>query len=113
MLLMLDIYFALVLFHLAFGANIPKIPDSPPSPYLQELAGQPQVECTSSIDWKGDGYNNEDCRAAVQQLYNVEVFKHQGANFEFLAKGASPKTSHSTMTTPRRYTYGKGSSTKF
>ncbi|CAD6592865.1 MAG: hypothetical protein ASARMPREDX12_006535 [Alectoria sarmentosa] len=100
--------FAAVLIRLAFGASIRTLPIAPSCPRTNGgLRAPAHFECTTSIDWVGDGYNNEDCRAAVQRLYNVEVTKHGYAEFEFLLPGAIPYTSNPVMQTPRRYTVGK------
>ena len=64
----------------------------------------PKFACTNSIDWVGDRYNNEDCRATVQRLHNVEVAKHQKQEFEFMLPGAINKTNLPLMQTPRKYT---------
>ena len=63
--------------------------------------------CTNSMDWMGDGYNNEDCRAVVQRFFFVEVSKHHQAEFEFILPGAENKTDKPMMPTPRRYTVGE------
>ena len=70
-------------------------------------AGQPQYGCTNSIDWRGDGYNNNDCRAVVQRFFFAEVTEHGSQEFEFLAPGANRTTGKDVKRTPRRYTVGK------
>ncbi|KAL6720352.1 hypothetical protein ACLMJK_002273 [Lecanora helva] len=59
------------------------------------------------MDWMGDGYSNEDCKAVVQRFFFVEVAKHKTQEFEFLSPGAEKKTSKPVMRTPRRYTVGR------
>ena len=100
--------FAVVLLsvRLACGANI-RTPPSCPANTAAGLGSQPHFECTASIEWVGDGFDDEHCRAAIQRLYNVEVAKHGNAEFEFLLPGAIPYTSNPVMQTPRRYRVGQ------
>ena len=101
------ISFAVVSIRLTFGANIPTLPTEFSCPRTVEgLVDHPHFECTPSVDWVGDGFNEENCRAAIQRLYNVEVTKHGRTVFEFLLPGAIPYTSNPVMQTPRRYTVG-------
>ncbi len=76
-------------------------------PQTQLAGSTSQFACTDSIDWVGDGYDNENCRATIQRLYNVEVTKHKKQQFEFLLPGASNKTDNPVMQTPRKYIVGK------
>ena len=99
--------FAAIFIYLAFGANILTFPStSSCSEAIAGLSSEPHFECTASIDWLGDQFNIEQCRAAVQRLYNVEVTKHGNTDFEFLLPGAIPYSSNPVMPTPRRYTVG-------
>lgn len=100
--------FAAVFFRSTFGAIVRTSPVAPPCPRtIDGLQGQPHVKCTESSDWTGDGFNNENCRAAIQKLYNVEVAIHKQSEFEFLSPGAIPYTSNPVMKTPRRYSVGQ------
>lgn len=100
--------FAAAFICLAFGATKRAVPIAPSCPRtIGGLQTEPHFECTTSVDWVGDGYNNEDCRAAIQRLYNIEVTKHGNTEFEFLLPGAIPYTSNPVMQTPRRYSVGK------
>ena len=101
------VLFAVVFTCLACGANIRALPVAPSCLKTGGLQSQSHFECTTSIDWVGDGYNNEDCRATVQRLYTVEVTKHHDTEFEFLSPGAMPYTSNPVMQTPRRYSVGQ------
>lgn len=102
------ISFAAAFIRLAYGMNIRTLPIAPSCPRtIGGLQAQPHFECTPSIDWVGDGYNNENCRATIQRLYNVEVTKHGNTEFEFLLPGAIPYTSNPVMQTPRRYSVGQ------
>lgn len=93
--------------YLAFGANILTLPvTSSCSETIAGLSSEPHFACTASTDWVGDQFNIEQCRAAVQRLYNVEVTKHGSTDFEFLLPGAIPYTSDPVMLTPRRYRVG-------
>lgn len=96
-----------LLLRLTSSATIPA--SSEPACPRGFLSGpnQPVYGCTDSIDWLGDGYSNEDCRAAVQKFYFIEVAKHGEQNFEFLLPGATRKTINPPMQTPRRYTVGQ------
>ena len=67
---------------------------------------EPPYGCTDSMDWVGDGYKNEDCRAVIQRLFFVEVTKHGSSQFEFVLPGAENKTDKPIMRTPRRYVVG-------
>lgn len=96
------------LLRLAFSAGIQLPAASTCKRPQTQLAGSTsQFACTDSIDWIGDGYNNENCRATIQRLYNVEVTKHKKQQFEFLLPGASNKTDNPVMQTPRKYIVGK------
>lgn len=68
---------------------------------------QPDYACTNDIDWFGDRYNTEDCMAAVQRLWNTAVSQYQSSEFEFLAPGATNKTTLPTIQTPQRYSSGQ------
>ena len=103
------ITFAAVSIRLTFGANhirTSSIETSCPRT-VGVLEGDPHFECTPSVDWVGDGFNEESCRAAIQRLYNIEVTAHGKTEFEFLLPGAVPYTSNPAMQTPRRYTVGQ------
>lgn len=104
------ITFVAVSFRLILGASIHTLPIEPSCPRtIGGLGGDPHFECTPSVDWTGDGFNEESCRAAIQRLYNVEVTAHGRTEFEFLLPGAVPYTSNPVMKTPRRYTVGQSS----
>ena len=108
MMLSKIVSFATVSVYLVFGANVGTLPIT--SSCRKTIAGsasEPQSECTASIDWVGDQFNLEQCRAAIQRLYNVEVTKHGNTDFEFLSPGAIPYTSNPVMHTPRRYKVGQ------
>lgn len=92
----------------AFSSNI-QLPTASTCkrPQTQLAARNAEFACTNSIDWVGDGYNNDDCRATIQRLYNVEITKHGRQEFEFLSPGATNKTALPAMRTPRRYIVGK------
>ena len=99
--------FAVVFVGLASGANKHTLAAGSSCPNdFRELQSEPHFECTHSIDWRGDGFNTENCLAAIQRLYNVEVTKHGNTEFEFLLPGAIPYTSNPVMQTPRRYSVG-------
>lgn len=104
MMLAIIISLAAVSIRIAFGANTRTLPITSSCPRTD--GGFPG-QCTASIDWVGDGFNQEDCRAAIQRLYNVEVTKHGNTEFEFLLPGAIPYTSNPVMPTPRRYIVGQ------
>ena len=107
MMLLKVVSFAAVSTYLAFGANVLTLPITPSCPEtIAGLSSEPHFECTASIEWVGDQFNVEQCRAAVQRLYNVEVTKHGSTDFEFLLPGAIPYTSNPVMHTPRRYKVG-------
>lgn len=102
------ITFAAVSIRLTFGAKIPTLPIDTSCPRtMGGLEGDPHFECTASLDWLGDGFNEENCRATIQRLYNVEVVAHGRTEFEFLLPGTVPYTSNPVMQTPRRYTVGQ------
>ena len=93
---------------LALCANIRSLPLAPSCPRIAAgLQSLPGFECTASVEWMGDGFNDEHCRAAIQRLYNVEVTEHGNTEFEFLLPGAIPYTSNPVMQTPRRYRVGQ------
>lgn len=100
--------FAAVFIHVVFGANILTLPIPSSCPRTTAgLGSEPHFECTSSIDWVGDQFDRENCRGAIQRLYNVEVAEHGNTDYEFLLPGAIPYTSNPVMQTPRRYNVGQ------
>lgn len=100
--------FAAVSSHVVFGANILTLPIPSSCPRTTAgLGSEPHFECTASIDWVGDQFDRENCRGAIQRLYNVEVAEHGNTNYEFLLPGAIPYTSNPVMQTPRRYNVGQ------
>lgn len=108
MMLVNHVSFAAVFIRLASSANIRTLPIASSCPRTNGgPETPPHSECTTSIDWVGDGFNIEDCRATVQRLYNDEVTKHGNTKFEFLLPGAVPYTSNPVMQTPRRYSVGQ------
>ena len=108
MLVQIASFAVAVSLRLALGANIRALPLAPScSRTATGLQTQPVYECTASIEWRGDGFNDENCRAAIQRLYNIEVTKHGNTEFEFLLPGAIPYTSNPVMQTPRRYRVGQ------
>ena len=108
MMLATIISFVVGFFRLALGASVGTSPTVSSCPgTIAGLQTNPHFECTPSIDWVGDGFNVEDCAAAIQSLYNVEVRKHGNTDFEFLLPGAIPYTSNPVMRTPRRYSVGQ------
>ena len=68
---------------------------------------QPDYACTKDGDWFGESYNQEDCMAAVQRLWNVAVSQYETTQFEFLAPGATNTTTLPTVKTPQRYSSGQ------
>ena len=102
------VMFAAVSTYIAIGANILTLSSTSSCPKtIAGLSSEPHFECTASIDWVGDHFNVEQCRGAVQRLYNVEVTEHGSTDFEFLLPGTVPYTSNPVMPTPRRYTVGQ------
>ncbi len=59
--------------------------------------------CTDNKHWKGSGATNQDCKAAIELLYKVEVILHGDKDFEFLSAKAKERLPD-WMRTPRRYT---------
>ena len=100
------ISFGAVFIYIAWGGNTRTFNFTSPCP----LTIAPHVACTTSIDWVGDQFNNEQCRAAIQRLFNAEVSVHGGTEFEFLSAGAIPFTSNPVMRTPRKYIVGQSHS---
>jgi hypothetical protein len=95
----------LVLPHVASGAST-RLPRA----LSGSTAPQPEFACTNNdFDWIGDEYNHEHCQAALQRLYNVDVARYGGLEYEFLPPEAENQTAKLPMQTPRRYTVGKGS----
>ena len=101
-MLLASVSATLILLHVACGSSI-----NFPRASSGSTAPQPDYVCTNSVDFVGDAYRNEDCKATVQRLYNVEAVQHGATEFEFLAAGATNTTGRPAMQTPRRYTVGK------
>ena len=66
--------------------------------------------CTDQQDWISSGTYIEDCIAAVQRLYEVEVRPQQypQTSYEFLTPNEQPVSpgGMKAMRTPRKYTQG-------
>ena len=66
--------------------------------------------CTSSVAWSGytgiDPNLIQDCTAAVNTFWHVEVIRHGVSEYEFVNKDTAPAYHNSKQRTPRRYTYG-------
>ncbi|KAL2036763.1 hypothetical protein N7G274_010487 [Stereocaulon virgatum] len=92
------------LLHVAFGAStrLPKALSRSTAP-----PPQPEFACTNDYDWIGDEYNRENCQAALQRLYNIDVARYGGLEYEFLPPGAENQSANPPMQTPRRYTVGQ------
>ena len=78
-----------------------------PRAFSGSTSPQPDYACTDDLDWFGENYNKEDCMAAVQRLWNTAVNQYQGTQLEFLAPGATNKTTLPTIQTPQRYSSGQ------
>ena len=59
--------------------------------------------CTADNNWRGSGVTLQDCKAAIEPLYTVEVRLHGGQDLEFLSPRATQR-SPNPMQTPRTYT---------
>lgn len=92
---------------LTLNTPVPSPLSSPTCPLAGLNNLEPIYACTSDSDWTGDGYDNNDCRAAIQRLYFVEVIKYGKQKFEFVLPGATKQTDYPIMHTPRRYTVGE------
>ena len=90
----------------AFGVKHPRA-------FAGSTSPQPDYACTTDLDWYGDNYNQEDCMAAVQRLWNVAAANYGTTQFEFLAPGARNTTTKPTVQTPQRYSSGQYSITSF
>ena len=102
--------FASVLAGFACGANTLSLLIASCSSTNGGLQNPPHFECTTSVDWRDQGFKSEDCIAAIQRFHDVEVNKHRDTEFEFLSPGAIPYTSNPVMQTPRRYRAGQSAS---
>ena len=60
--------------------------------------------CTNDYDWTGAAYDPNDCLSAVERLENTDLKVFKSIEFEFLAPGATRRSSLPTIRTPRRYT---------
>ena len=78
-----------------------------PRAFAGSTSPQPDSACTNDVDWFGDNYNAEDCVAALQRLFNMAAAEYGSTQFEFLAPGATNKTTLPTVQTPQRYTSGQ------
>ena len=95
----LPLVLSFLLLHLTAGAVIRKANTT--------SLGFTDIECTNSGNWLGHKLVVENCNAATNKLYNVEVLRHGLERYEFLGVKAKPVTKYKTMHTPRRYTVGK------
>ena len=61
--------------------------------------------CTNSTQWVGRGYKPEDCASAIRLLFTRNQ-QHLVQDYDFLAHGEIPSSSHPVARTPKRYIQG-------
>lgn len=66
-----------------------------------------RVYCTDAPTWLHPGYKPEDCTLAIQKMYQEDVARWQGNEFEFLAPGAHQVHPEPAMHTPLKYNHGE------
>ncbi|KAL6720329.1 hypothetical protein ACLMJK_002250 [Lecanora helva] len=59
--------------------------------------------CDTSGHWEAYAFLVEDCFAAIQQLYIHDTLRHADETFEFLARGARPRTQYPKVRLPGIY----------
>ena len=62
--------------------------------------------CTRDYDWTGAMYDPNDCLSAVERLEKTDLKFFKSTELEFLAPGATRRSSLPTIRTPRKYTVG-------
>ena len=62
--------------------------------------------CTADNNWRGNGLTLQDCKAAIERLYTIEVRHYGGQDLEFLSPRATQRLPN-PMRTPRGYIFGE------
>ncbi|MCJ1459529.1 hypothetical protein MMC28_009908, partial [Mycoblastus sanguinarius] len=85
-------------------------PASPLAANISALSSNVGPYCTSASTWTGGlslpAVFFKDCIKANNLLFDIEVFTHENANYEFLNAQTSASYRLPLMRTPRRYTFG-------
>lgn len=68
---------------------------------------QARVHCTDAPTWLHPGYEREDCTLAIEKMYEEDVERWRGIEFEFLAPGAHQVHPEPAMHTPLKYNHGE------
>ena len=68
--------------------------------------------CTAENNWRGSGVTKQDCKAAIELLYKMEVRHYRDQELEFLSPRATQR-SPNPMRTPRKYTIGECFDSKY
>lgn len=63
--------------------------------------------CSNSPDWQAYAFLVEDCYTAIQRVYIEEVLRKSEEKFEFIARGAQPRTKKPWIRTPVHFTVGE------
>ncbi|KAL6719734.1 hypothetical protein ACLMJK_001655 [Lecanora helva] len=61
--------------------------------------------CNEFADWIGPGIIQEDCQAAINELYLDDLEPRGGQEYEFLRRGVSRESYFPWVTTPRKHWY--------
>lgn len=65
------------------------------------------VQCTKVRTWVADGLHRKDCNDIIDYIYQYEVLRREGDQFEFISLGATTtKIDLPKIVTPRKYAYG-------
>ena len=75
-----------------------------PTSYSLIRSGEDHPICTKDYDWTGAMYDPNDCWSAVERLEKTDLKFFKSIELEFLAPGATRRTSLPTIRTPRKYT---------
>ena len=77
-----------------------------PTSYSLIRSGDDRPMCTNDYDWTGARYDPNDCLSAVERLEKTDLKFFKSIELEFLAPGATRRSSLPTIRTPRKYTVG-------
>lgn len=75
-----------------------------PTSYSLIRSGEDHPMCTKDYDWTGAMYDPNDCLSAVERLEKTDLKFFKSIELEFLAPGATRRSSLPTIRTPRKYT---------
>ena len=88
--------------------GVPVLETSNVAPRNNDLDVTPE-QCNRFSDWIEDGILEEDCEAAINELYHDAVVPRGGQEYEFLRKYVRKESDLPYVMTPQKHWYRKWS----